>query len=570
MGPEHATPDPETVAPKSAGRGAADQMLGANPVVGLDWAELFDAAKRVGKMVALDPRTIARSQLALAAELMRVTLGRSDVRPDPKDRRFKHEIWTKNPVYKRVMQSYLAWRESMNGLLESSNASDADKERARFVLALLTEAVAPTNTLFGNPGAVHNAFKTRGKSLYKGMANMLDDLMNNGGMPRQVDESQFRVGGNLALTPGAVVYRDEVFELIQYAPATKEVYARPVLVVPPQINKYYVLDIAPGRSFAEYATHHGVQLFVMSWRNPTGAQRDWDLETYLAAGLRAVDVVCEITGSEDTNLIAACAGGFTTATLLGHMAAKGDDRVHSATFLVTVLDTRAPTLMGQFASRSGVEAAKARSDKHGVLDGQDMARVFAWLRPNDLVWSFFANNWVMGNDPPAFDVLYWNADSTRLTAGFHRNMLDIYWDNPLVEAGKLEVLGTSVDMSAVTCDTYVVAGITDHITPWKACYQSRSVLSGTNMTFVLSSSGHIQALVNPPDNPKARYFVDGDSEAEAEAWLMSATERQGSWWDHWYEWVAERGGDRIPAPKTLGSEAHPAGDQAPGRYVHQR
>jgi poly[(R)-3-hydroxyalkanoate] polymerase subunit PhaC len=568
------SPDPETVAPRSAGRGAADQMLGANPVVGLDWAELFDAAQRVGKMVALDPRAVVRAQLKLVAELGRVTLGRSEIRPDPKDRRFKHEIWTENPVYKRVMQSYLAWRESMGALLEGADASDADKERARFVLALLTEAVAPTNTLFGNPGAVHNAFKTRGGSVLKGLGNMLDDLMNNGGMPRQVDESLFRVGGNLALTPGAVVYRDEVFELIQYAPATKEVFSRPMLVVPPQINKYYVLDIAPGRSFAEYATHHGVQLFTISWRNPTGAQRDWDLETYLAACLRAIDVICEVTGSKDTNLIAACAGGFTSATLLGHMAAKGDTRVNSATFLVTVLDTRAPTLMGQFASRSGVEAAKARSAKHGVLDGRDMARVFAWLRPNDLVWSFFANNWVMGNDPPAFDVLYWNADSTRLTAGFHSDMLDVYWSNPLVEAGKLEVLGTPIDMSAVSCDTYVIAGITDHITPWKACFQSRKVLENTDMTFVLSSSGHIQALVNPPDNPKARYFVDGesgaDSDADADAWLESADERQGSWWHHWYEWQALRGGERIPAPKTLGIDKHPAGDQAPGRYVHQR
>lgn len=568
--PSQASPDPEVVAPRNAGKAAAEGMLGANPVIGLDWAELFDAAKRVGKMVALDPRTILKRQLALASELGRVALGNSAVRPDPKDRRFKHEIWQKNPVYKRVMQSYLAWRESMNDLLDSADATDADKERARFVLALLTEAVAPTNTLFGNPGAIHNAFKTRGRSVLKGMTNMLDDLMNNGGMPRQVDQSLFSVGGNLALTPGAVVYRDEVFELIQYAPATEQVWSRPVLVVPPQINKYYVLDIAPGRSFAQYATEHGVTLFTISWRNPTAAQRDWGLETYLSACLSAISVICEISGSPDINLIAACAGGFTSATLLGHMAAIEDRRVASATFLVTVLDTRAPTLMSQFASHSAVDAAKARSARKGVLDGRDMARVFAWLRPNDLVWSFFANNWVMGNDPPAFDVLYWNADSTRLTAAFHADMLDVFWDNPLVEPGGIEVLGTPVDMSQVSCDTYVVAGITDHITPWKACYQSREVLSGSDMTFVLSSSGHIQALVNPPDNDRARYFTDGDLSVDAEGWLMSATEQSGSWWAHWHAWLAERGGERIPAPTQLGSAAHPAGDAAPGRYVHQR
>lgn len=557
-------------APDEQAERAAEVLLGANPTIGFDKDEIIDATKRVLRLAAVDPRMVLREEIALIQELGRITIGRSSIKADPKDRRFRHEIWTMNPVYKRVMQSYLAWRKSLFNILDRTDASDPDKERARFALALATEAVAPTNTLLGNPGALFNIYKTRGRSLLKGFGNMVEDILNNGGMPASVDQSKFQVGKNVATTPGNVVYRDEVFELIQYRPSTKEVFAKPLLVVPPQINKFYILDIAKGRSFAEFITQHGVQLFVISWRNPTAAQRDWNLETYLKACKKAMEVVCQITGSEDLNLAAACAGGYTSATLLGHLAAREDRRVNSATFLVTVLDAQAPSLMGMFASKNGIKAAMMRSKRKGVLEGRDMARVFAWLRPNDLVWSFFANNWVMGNDPPAFDVLYWNNDSTRLPAAFHADMLQLYLKNPLVRPDYLEVLGTPIDMHKVNCDSYVVAGITDHITPWKACYETRRVLSGSDTTFVLSSSGHIQSLVNPPDNPKAKYYTNPDLELDADEWLRTAELSQGSWWEHWYGWISERSGERKAAPESLGSEEHPPRDKAPGRYVHQR
>jgi polyhydroxyalkanoate synthase len=330
-----------------------------------------------------------------------------------------------------------------------------------------------------------------------------------------------------------------------------------------------MVDLAPGRSFAEYAVASGVPLFCMSWRNPTAAQRDWNMETYLRAARQAIDAAREITGADRVNMLAACAGGFTLAALLAHLEATGERSVASATLLVTVLDTETPTLLGQFASRSAIAAAIQRSRSQGVLEGSEMARVFAWLRPNDLVWNFVANNWVMGNRPPAFDILYWNADNTRLPAEFHADLLRMFLENPLKKPGRLEVLGTKVDMSRVKIPVYVVAGITDHITPWEACYETRSILKGP-VTFVLSSSGHIQSIVNPPTNPKAKYFLNPDLSLPAKRWLEGATAHDGSWWDHWRGWLAGQAGGERAAPEVLGSAAHPPGDPAPGRYVHQR
>ena len=547
---------------------AAEEILGANPLIGFDRAEIFNALGRLAKLLAFEPGVLVREQLNLGRELFGIITGRSQQQPDPKDRRFSHEVWQKNGYYKRLMQAFLAWRESMTRMLEAANASPEDRERARFALSLVTEAFAPTNTLIGNPGALMRITQTRGKSLLFGLQNFIGDLLNNGGMPRQVDDRKFRVGKNLATTPGAVVFRSEILELIQYQPGTAETFRRPLLIVPPQINKFYALDLSPGRSFAEYAAHNGVSTFAISWRNPTAAQRDWNLETYLAACREAVGVVSEISGSAEINTMAACAGGFTLATLLGHLAAAGEKRVHSVTLLVTVLDTESPTLLGTFASRSGIAAAIRHSRSRGVLEGSEMARVFAWLRPNDLVWLFVANNWVMGNRPPAFDILYWNSDTTRLPAEFHADLLRLYLENPLLHANHLKVLGTPIDMSQVKVDSYVVAGITDHITPWPACYESRKVLPGS-MTFVLSSSGHIQSIVNPPGNPKSKYFLNTDLSLPADKWLETATTHSGSWWDHWLKWYEGHGGGKRAAPAHLGSSAHPAGDPAPGRYVHQ-
>jgi polyhydroxyalkanoate synthase len=553
----------------AAATDAAEQILGANPLLGLDRDELLAAGKRLLRLMTINPQVLIEENLAFGRELLDIAMGRSKIAADPRDRRFSHVVWQKNGYYKRLMQGFVAWRAMLNRVLDRADTTTDDRERVRFVLQLFTETFAPTNSLFGNPGALQRISETRGKSLLYGIQNFIDDLTNNFGMPRQVDDRKFQVGKNLAVTPGAVVFRGEAFELIQYTPQTDLVHKRPLVIVPPQINKFYATDLAPGRSFAEYAVSQGIQTFCISWRNPTAAQRDWNMDTYLSACKQAIAVACDITGADRVNAMAACAGGFTLATLLGHLAAKEDEKIASATLLVTVLDTAAPTLLGQFASRSGVAATIEKSRAKGVLEGSEMARVFAWLRPNDLVWLFVANNWVMGNRPPAFDILYWNSDTTRLPAEFHADLLRMFMENPLKSAGRISALGTPIDMSKVSVPAYVVAGVTDHITPWQACYQSRNILRG-KIDFVLSSSGHIQSIVNPPTNPKAKYFLNGSLPDDAETWLAGASEHSGSWWDHWSKWYAQHGEGEVPAPKSLGNALYPAGDPAPGRYVHQR
>ena len=553
----------------AAATDAAEQILGANPLLGLDRQELLAAGKRLLRLMTINPQVLVEENIAFVHELFEIAMGTSKVLPDARDRRFSHVIWQKSGYYKRLMQGFVAWRDMLNRVLDRAETTSDDRERARFVLQLFTETFAPTNSLLGNPGALQRITETRGKSLLYGLQNFIDDLTNNFGMPRQVDERKFQVGRNLATTPGAVVYRGEVFELIQYTPQTEQVHRRPLLIIPPQINKFYATDLSSGRSFAEFAVQQGVQTFCISWRNPTAAQRDWNMDTYLEACKLALAVAREVTGADRVNTMAACAGGFTLATLLGHLAAKGEDSIESATLLVTVLDTEAPTLLGQFASKSGVAATIEKSRRAGVLEGSEMARVFAWLRPNDLVWLFVANNWVMGNRPPAFDILYWNSDTTRLPAEFHADLLHMFLENPLKAPGKISALGTPIDMSKVSVPSYVVAGITDHITPWQACYQSKHILRG-KIDFVLSSSGHIQSIVNPPTNPKAKYFLNASQPEAPEDWLAGASEHTGSWWTHWASWYRTHGGGEVRAPATLGNMTHPAGDPAPGRYVHQR
>jgi polyhydroxyalkanoate synthase len=385
-------------------------------------------------------------------------------------------------------------------------------------------------------------------------------------MPAQVDKQSFRIGENLAVSPGAVVFANDVLELIEYAPATAAVHARPHLIVPPQINKYYVFDLSPGKSIVEHLVRAGFRTFAVSWRNPTADQRDWDMDTYAGALVDAIDAVREITGSADLNLHAACSGAMTVSALLGHFAAKGERPVHAATLMVAVLGAHEGSQLGLFATPETIAAAKRASAAKGILDGRDMGRVFAWLRPNDLVWNYWVNNYLLGQPPPAFDVLYWNNDTTRLPAKFHAQLLDVFGDDLLRRPGAFTVRGTPIDLGQVDCEKFVLAGITDHITPWKAVYDLARTLGGAG-EFVLSSSGHVQSLLNPPGNPKARFFVNPALPQTADEWLAGAAERSGSWWDHWREWLAARSGPQRAAPAALGSERHRPGTPAPGRYV---
>ena len=547
---------------------AAENTLNLNPVIGIRGKDLLTSARMVLLQAVRQPLHSARHVAHFSLELKNVLLGQSELRPGDDDRRFSDPAWSQNPLYKRYMQTYLAWRKELHSWISHSDLSPQDISRGQFVINLLTEAMSPTNSL-SNPAAVKRFFETGGKSLLDGLGHLAKDLVNNGGMPSQVDMDAFEVGKNLATTEGAVVFRNDVLELIQYRPITESVHERPLLVVPPQINKFYVFDLSPDKSLARFCLRNGVQTFIVSWRNPTKSQREWGLTTYIEALKEAIEVVLSITGSKDLNLLGACSGGITTATLVGHYVASGEKKVNAFTQLVSVLDFELNTQVALFADEKTLEAAKRRSYQSGVLEGKDMAKVFAWMRPNDLIWNYWVNNYLLGNQPPAFDILYWNNDNTRLPAAFHGELLDLFKHNPLTRPGALEVSGTAVDLGKVAIDSFHVAGITDHITPWDAVYRSALLLGGQRR-FILSNRGHIQSILNPPGNPKACYFENDKLSSDPRAWYYDAKREEGSWWPVWLGWLQERSGELGNPDFNLGSAAHPPLEAAPGTYVHIR
>jgi len=543
-------------------------VLGANPFVGLTHRQVGAALGRLLGRVAFEPGVVVSGGLDTARQLLGVARGRDDVAPDPSDKRFVDPAWASNPFYRRLLQAYLVQRDALFRLVDEVGLDPKSRERARLALSLVTEAAAPTNTLLGNPSALGKAWQTRGQSLVAGLRHLRHDLRHNGGMPSMVDTRPFKVGQNLALTPGEVIHRGELFELIQYAPAGSRTFRRPLVVIPPQINKYYISDLAPGRSFVEHTVAAGIPYFAISWRNPTPAQRDWDLARYVSACQEAIEIACDVGASSDANVAGMCAGGITLACLLGHLAATDESLVNSATFMVAGLDLSSESTVGLLTSAASIEAARARSQRKGVLDGRDLGRMFAWLRPNDLVWNYWVNNYLLGQNPPAFDILYWNADTTNLTAGLHSDFLDLLGTNGLAVPGSIDVLGTPIDLGKVRCDAYVVAGATDHIIPWTAAYQTTQLLGGDS-EFVLGSSGHIQAIVNPPGNRKSRFLTrPGPPPADPLEWRAGATTHEGTWWDHWLRWLGERSGDQRRAPARLGNRRHAPVEAAPGRYVH--
>jgi polyhydroxyalkanoate synthase subunit PhaC len=515
---------------------------------------------------ALRSRGIGRRGAALGLESAKVIAGRSKVAPQKGDWRFKDETWQENPAYRRMMQMYLAWASTVMQAVEDADLDWRDGQRARFAAEVLTTALAPTNSLLGNPAAVKRVFETGGLSLVRGARNIVKDLRTNGGMPSTVDRGVLEVGTDLAATPGAVVYRDDVCEVLQYRPATGTVWSRPVLLVPPQISKYYFMDLAPGRSFVEHAVANGLQMFVISWRNVTGEQSDWGLDTYAEAVERVIDVVRQVSGSDDVNLLALCAGGILSSMVLSHFAATSDTRVQSASFGVTLLDFDVPAPIGMFQLAPLLAMARRRSSG-AILDGASLGTVFNWLRPNDLVWNYWVNNYLMGKDPPVFDILAWNADSTNLPGRLHGEFLDIMQHNLLTKPGELTVLGNGVDLSKITLDTYVTGATTDHLTPWKGCYQTTQLLKGRSR-FVLSNAGHIASLINPPGNPKAHFFAGPEPDGDPDDWFERAERQQGTWWQDWVSWVTERAGEERDAPAKLGSRAHKPAEPAPGTYVY--
>ena len=548
---------------------AAESTNALNPLLGgINRQELLGAVAMMLRSSVTNPVTTAKYAGKITKQNTEILFGKSEVAPDRKDRRFKDPAWAHNPFYKRGMQTYLATQKNLQDWVTDLKMNELEHARAKFVMGMITDALAPTNSLVGNPSALKRVVDSGGMSLLKGLKNAYSDITKNGGMPSQVDGRPFEVGKNLAVSKGDVVWRDEVLELIQYKPLTEEVYETPFLIIPPQINKFYAMDLTPMTSMIQFLLAYQQQAFTVSWRNPTKEHADWGLEKYIDSLFKASEVVRRITGSEKINISGACSGGITTATFASLLAAADDDRINSLTFMVCVLNPRQDdSEIGEIASENSLEIARRLSRRKGVLKGDDLARMFAWMRPNDLVWNYVVNNYLMGDDPPPYDVLYWNNDTTNLPAQLHSDYLDMAIEQPFDHPGEVEVAGHMADLSKVTCDAFVVAGVTDHITPWKACYRTTDLLGSENIEFILSSSGHIQSLINPPANPKAKYFTNPDVNLEADDWATSATEVQGSWWPRWGDWIKERAGPLKPAPEGCGNDEFQPICSAPGEYV---
>ena len=555
---------------------------------------------RLAGGLARRPQFTVRQTAQLAAELGRIAAGRSTVTADARDRRFADPAWRDNPFLRRSVQAYLAASTTAGELVDGAKLGWRDDTRLRFLLANLVAAAAPSNNPVLSPVGWKAVIETGGENTVRGLRNLASDLATSPRVPSMVPAGAFEVGRDLAVTPGGVVHATEAFELIQYQPVTDTVHRYPLLIVPPMINKYYIVDLAPGRSMVEFLVSMGHQVFVMSWRNPDARHRDWDLDTYGGALVEALAAVRAISGEAKASVCALCSGGIMASMVAAHLGATGQlDQLASLCLGVTVLDQSPPEgsegvlspghgpaggsggvvppgqqgrgVSGALVDEKTAAAAMAVSAARGYLDGRTLAEVFAWLRPDDLIWNYWVNNYLQGRTPPAFDILYWNADVTRLPAALHHDFIRLGLANALVTPGAATMLGSPVDLAKVDLDAYLVAGVTDHLCPWESCYRTTQLLGGP-VKFVLSTSGHIAAMVNPPTNPKAAFRTApaGANPADPREFLATATTVPGSWWTDYSSWLAERSGGERKSPRTLGRKAYPVRSAAPGTYVHDR
>jgi polyhydroxyalkanoate synthase len=543
----------------------------------LDPMSFGEALANLGERLTSKPVLVAGTAARLAVGFAEVgavvvarVLGASIEGPaelDAGDPRFADPTWESNAGFYGLRQCYLLWAQAMRELSEIARDDGGSASKAEFAVGQMVDALAPTNFFFGNPAALKKAFETGGTSLASGLSRFLDDLVNNGGWPRQVDTSALSPGEGLALTPGKVVFRNRLIELIQYEPRTETVFETPLLLSPPWINKYYVMDLAPGKSFVEFAVEHGHTVFCISYCNADESLRDVGFEDYLREGpLSALEVIGEIAAAERVNVVGLCLGGTLAAAMLAHLAgreARGPS-VSSATLLNSLVDFSEPGSLGHFVDPTSVERLERRMAKNGYLSGEEMAGTFSLLRANDLVWRYVVSGWLMGEDPPSFDILAWNADATRMPARMHSEYLrSMYLENRLA-AGTLEIDGQVVSLAESSADVYIVSAKEDHITPWHSCYRTTQLVGGP-VRFVLTSSGHIAGIVNPPGS-KRSHWLNESLPLEPDKWFAGAREVQGSWWEDWARWVGERGGEQRDPPR-LGSDAHPPLGDAPGTYV---
>lgn len=554
---------------------AAENAFGQNVLNDFRPRDLLGSAGTLGRQAARHPLALLRTGAGFTRELSQILTGNSTRAPQPGDKRFNDPAWKESRLHGALLQAYLALSDAMTGYAASAGLDDKEAERAGFLMSQISDAIAPTNFLLGNPAALKRAIDTGGRSLLKGAQNLLSDIRKGRPVPSQVDDRAFKVGENLAVTPGSVVLRTEMFELVQYAPQTEQVHLRPLLVVPSIVNKYYAVDIAPGRSFFEYIVRHGFTLFVIVWKNPGKEHDHWGMEDYCFSIDAAIDAVADITGVADPNLFTICGAGPVVYSLAGYYAARRQRKINSVMLSISVLDTNTLSQaqgVGAFMdpkikkrmSRLPMKAQKGR------ISANEFTLLFALLRPNELIWNYWVNNYLMGNDPPAFDILYWNADGTGMTAAFNRDFGALVDGNKLATPGAMTLRDTPIaDLSKLDFDSYVIGAQTDHICTWPAVYRSAQVL-GKRAQFVLANSGHVQTLVSPPGNPKSSYYVNTAKPDTADEWLSAATRHAGTWWDHVIGWWGERSGPKVAAPQAQGNARHRPLAKAPGTYILER
>jgi polyhydroxyalkanoate synthase subunit PhaC len=541
--------------------------------------ELVDAALGGELLATLDPMLLATSLVRtvtpgalfrafgrVVGQMPAVLSGDGPIEISPKDSRFRDEAWTRNPVYRAWAQAYLVLERELMATVENQKVDWRTRERSRLVMGVVTSAMAPTNNLIGNPDALKQAFTTGGRSLVDGAKNFAKDLVNNRGLPSQVDTTAFVVGTDIATTPGWVVHRTDMFELIHYTPTTEVVGTTPLVLLPPPVNKFYFWDLAPGRSLIEYAVSRGVDVFTIVWRDPKPGNGVWGIDAYLASALAAIDVARDIADTPSAHVFGDCSGGMFLTMLLGHQSATGALTIETGTLGVTVVDFGEPGGIGVTASTTGRTGLRRRADRGEIISANSIGDTFVWMRPNDLVWRYVVDEWLLGRKPPAFDIMFWNADGQGLPSQLALEMTQMSLDNGLMEPGGITVLGERIDLRKVKVDTYQIAGKTDHISPWKACYAAAAVLGGAN-EFILTPTGHVQSIIYPPDNPRAAYFTNRDTTDDADVWLENATRHSGSWWPHWVDWLLERSSGTRTATTEPGNGRHPAIATAPGTYV---
>jgi polyhydroxyalkanoate synthase len=504
--------------------------------------------------------------------LQRLQPEAADAPPALPDRRFANDAWARNPAAAYTAQMYLLNARTMMQMAEAVEADAKTKARIRFAVQQWVDATSPSNFLASNPEALQKALQTQGESITTGLHHLLGDLQK--GHVSQTDESVFEVGRNVATTEGSVVYENELFQLIEYKPLTAKVYERPMLFVPPCINKYYILDLQPDNSVIRYTVEQGFRTFVVSWRNPDDSMRDKTWDDYIEDGaIRAIREVQAISGQQRFNMLGFCVGGTIIATALAVLAARGEQPAQSLTLLTTLLDFADTGILDIFIDEASVRLREMTIGEDapggpGMLKGQELATTFSFLRPNDLVWNYVVGNYLKGEAPPPFDLLYWNSDSTNLPGPMYCWYLrHTYLQNELRQPGRLTVCGVPVDLTKIDAPFYIYGSREDHIVPWKAAYASTGVVKGKSRRFVLGASGHIAGVINPPAKKKRSHWTNDKLPAKADDWFAGATEHAGSWWPDWASWLKPHGGKLVAAPRNPGNRQHKPIEPAPGRYV---